>query len=274
MTTSFLHAAGRSLPVAFSLVDADMLPEHLRSLAGGAPHVDAGRGARGVAWPCAELRRRARSLALGLQAFGVRRGDVVMVVSGVRPQVLEAWHAIVELGAIFRPVNPGLSSQELVDVIADAGAATVIADTSDLSVLLEHRSSFAADLHLIGFDVPADDDGPILGFDALRLSAEPHPARVAPQSLRAPAGTSWATINSEGSTLRHHECLTTALVAKVMSLGQGDRYGLLLPLVRANAQIVHALVLRLLGENISPAEIGRIRLRPADAPSGPTELRG
>lgn len=141
------------------------------------PDPAAVQSAAGPRWSMTELRARVKSVATGLRALGVQRDDVVTVVSTVRPEMLEAWLAIIEVGATFNPVSSRSTAAEVADVIARTRTTTVIVDARAAATL---RASLDAALFVpkvVGLDVQADDDGPILGFDALRLEtveSSPH----------------------------------------------------------------------------------------------------
>ena len=79
-----------------------------------------------ASWSYGEFADRVRVVAAGLQARGVRRGDVVAVVLPNSPAYLEAWWAILWAGAVFNPINPALTVREAIDILADSGARTVL----------------------------------------------------------------------------------------------------------------------------------------------------
>src|SRR3954452_21441996 len=87
-----------------ALVEATTLPELLRARArefGDAPFVRFGD--RRLTY--AEFDSRPDALAAGLAELGVRQGDTVSVFAPNCPEFLEAWWAIIKLGAVFGPVN-------------------------------------------------------------------------------------------------------------------------------------------------------------------------
>ena len=62
--------------------------------------------------------------------LGVRRGDRVAVLSGNRVEVIELLIACGRIGALLVPLNWRLSVPELAGVMADCGAAVLLADTA------------------------------------------------------------------------------------------------------------------------------------------------
>jgi fatty-acyl-CoA synthase len=124
--------------------------------------------AQSVAWPCM-LRRHAhlradvvavrsedRSLtyreldaridraAAALAARGVRRGDRVAILSGNRPEYLEALGATNRAGAIAVPVNFRLVGPEVAYHLSDSGAALLVVDAERAGVAADARRELAA----------------------------------------------------------------------------------------------------------------------------------
>ena len=73
----------------------------------------------------AELAGRIRSLTRVLRAHGVTPGDRVLCVSENRPEMLVLAFACARAGAVFVPVNPASTPDELRFVLADATPAVV-----------------------------------------------------------------------------------------------------------------------------------------------------
>ena len=90
--------------------DARTLPELLRTRAA---EIGAERFVRDAhqEWTYAEFAGRVAEVAGGLRELGVKEGDVVGVVLPNSPHYLEVWWAILQLGAVFNPVNPALTSR-------------------------------------------------------------------------------------------------------------------------------------------------------------------
>jgi fatty-acyl-CoA synthase len=78
----------------------------------------------------AELARRVRRLAHGLQRLGIRRGDRVAWVGPNHPAFLECLFATGLVGAALAPVNHRLPTTEIRAVLADAAATVVVQHAS------------------------------------------------------------------------------------------------------------------------------------------------
>ncbi len=76
----------------------------------------------------AQLASRVRRLAGALADQGVKRGDVVAVLGTNSARQLEAWYAIIGMGAVCQPLNPGLAPDQLSALLAQGGARIVFVD--------------------------------------------------------------------------------------------------------------------------------------------------
>ncbi|KRT77960.1 MAG: AMP-dependent synthetase and ligase [Armatimonadetes bacterium CSP1-3] len=74
------------------------------------------------------LRDRVGSLAGGLRALGVRRGDRVAVLSMNRGEYIEVLFASARLGAVLVPLNWRLTARELAFQLGDSRPAVLVAD--------------------------------------------------------------------------------------------------------------------------------------------------
>jgi fatty-acyl-CoA synthase len=69
----------------------------------------------------AEFAQRVRRLAGALAASRVRAGDVVAVIGANSARQLEAWYAVMGLGAICHPLSPNLSPDRLASRLREGG---------------------------------------------------------------------------------------------------------------------------------------------------------
>ncbi len=77
----------------------------------------------------AALREEVRAFAKGLHALGVRKGDMVAILMGNKPEWIIADLAICSLGGIMVAVNTWVTTRELGYVLAHSDATTLIATT-------------------------------------------------------------------------------------------------------------------------------------------------
>src|SRR5439155_9834398 len=80
----------------------------------------------------ADVRRRVRSLAHGLRAAGIRRGDRVGIY--LEPSVAQALaiFAISEAGGVFVPINAMLFPEQVRHVAVDCGMTALVTSASKL----------------------------------------------------------------------------------------------------------------------------------------------
>jgi o-succinylbenzoate---CoA ligase len=99
--------------------------------------------AGGTALTYEELEAEATSTARRLAARGVRRGASVVVALPAGLEYVVLIHALMKLGAVLHPVNPGLATPELEAELERAQPVLVIMDS-------EHATMSEADLPLLG----------------------------------------------------------------------------------------------------------------------------
>src|SRR5438270_3333997 len=75
-----------------------------------------------------ELDRTANRMARTVQAYGIGMGDLVAVWASTQLELLPLFAALAKLGAVFAPMNPGLSVEEAVETAAAARPALLVVD--------------------------------------------------------------------------------------------------------------------------------------------------
>jgi crotonobetaine/carnitine-CoA ligase len=83
-------------------------------------------GAGVVSWE--RMHERARGVAAGLRALGVRAGDTVLLALGNRVEFVESWFGTAVAGAVEVPVNPDAVGARLAHVVAHSGARVAIVE--------------------------------------------------------------------------------------------------------------------------------------------------
>ena len=77
---------------------------------------------------CQELDRRAGSIACGLHAAGVSRGDRIGLCFGRTPELLAGMLGILKAGCAYVPLSPSLPAKRTDYILETAGAAFVLCD--------------------------------------------------------------------------------------------------------------------------------------------------
>lgn len=83
-------------------------------------------GATGRSYTYAALAQAVRTVAAGLAAHGIRKGDVVGLVSPNHPDFAVVFYAVATLGAICSTVNPVATAEEIGVQFADSRAVMIV----------------------------------------------------------------------------------------------------------------------------------------------------
>ncbi len=171
----------------------------------------------------AELAARALSLAGALAArFDVRAGDRVALLAPNRLEVPVLVLALLRLGAVVVPLNPGSAPEDWAYILNHSGAKGLCA-TGDLAARVAERGNLA-------FTLKIED---AFGLDA--AAEPPAPAADLGEAMAVVLYTSGTTGNPKGVALRQRNCLANAW-------SMADNFGLdgttqlaVLPLYHAHA---------------------------------------
>ncbi len=94
----------------------------------------------GITYP--EFREATESLALGIAALGVKRGDKVAIISENRPEWVYTDMALLALGAVDVPLYPSLTSESIEFILNNSDSKGVIVSTKfQLNKLLKIKSN-------------------------------------------------------------------------------------------------------------------------------------
>jgi long-chain acyl-CoA synthetase len=113
------------------------------------------------------VEERARRVALGLRALGVKRGDRVALLSENRPEWAMADYGCLTGGQIDVPVYPTLPAEQLPHLLTNSGATAVMVSTAaQAAKVAQIRDQAPSVRHVISFEAPAPA-GADLTFDEL-----------------------------------------------------------------------------------------------------------
>jgi acyl-CoA synthetase (AMP-forming)/AMP-acid ligase II len=91
-------------------------------------------------------------LAAGLQQLGVRKGDVVAILSHDHIEMVEHWYACLKIGALRTGINWRYAPREMLHIIRDSDVKAVIVQASCVSALSQQLPALAREDRLfIGF---------------------------------------------------------------------------------------------------------------------------
>ncbi|MFQ5381518.1 MAG: o-succinylbenzoate--CoA ligase [Dehalococcoidia bacterium] len=164
-----------------------------------------------------ELDERVASVAAGLAAAGVGRGDRVAVLARNSLELVEVVHALPRLGAVLMPINLRLTAAEIAWQLEDSRAARVLAHPDNLSLAKEAA-------HLAGLEAPVAL--PVLG------SGGPPPIGLhGADDTHSLIYTSGTTGRPKGAILTYANFLASAIgSAQNLGVAGNDRWLACLPL--------------------------------------------
>ncbi len=158
------------------------------------------------AWTGHRLAERARRLAGGLQALGVRRGDRVAVMMANGVDVLVAYEAIWRAGAAITPLMPALVPDEAAHILGSAEPAAVLVSADAADTVRAARA-------MAGGTFPLAGEGGDLPWRELEAAGEALPAGPDGNDLAAVLFTGGTTGRSKGVMLTHRNLTAAAAMA-------------------------------------------------------------
>ncbi|MBN2123935.1 MAG: long-chain-fatty-acid--CoA ligase [Deltaproteobacteria bacterium] len=177
-----------------------------------------------------EYNGRVNSLVHGLKALGIRKGEVIGVLSWNRLEYAEVFGAAAKGGFIIAHFNPRLQAEELRHVINDSEARAVFLgpDFSDLVTEIRPRLSKAQFFLVFG-----DGKEPMMSYGQWREShsrEEPQP-EVEEEDPLVIFYTSGTTGIPRGAVYTHRQKMENTLV-KALDIGAvlGDRHLVVIPM--------------------------------------------
>lgn len=98
-----------------------------------------------------ELEERSLRVARHLRACGLRRGDVVALLTDNRPEAYEVYWAALRSGLYITAVNSHLSADEAAYIVTDCGAKALVVSAgvpavASLEVPVEHRLAYGGEV--------------------------------------------------------------------------------------------------------------------------------
>jgi len=190
----------------------------------------------------AELERRARGITRTLADLGIATGDRVATLAWNSQAHVEAWYAIMGMGAVCHTLNPRLASAQLADMAVQSQARLLIV-SGDLLPLAHQIAAAAPGIaRVLVIDGDGDGNGDADG-DAALCPAFPidAPAAWGRFAETAPAGlcfTSGTTGAPKGVTYTHRSSFLHALrllQADGMAISARDSVLAVVPMFHANA---------------------------------------
>ena len=96
-----------------------------------------------------DMRARAKRFSSALAALGVKPGDRVATMAWNTGRHIEAWYAVMGMGAVCHTLNPRLFPDQLCYIINHAEDKVLIVDATFLPMLAEHSAKMESVRHVI-----------------------------------------------------------------------------------------------------------------------------
>ena len=192
----------------------------------------------------AEIHDRAKRLSNALQALGVTHGDRVATLAWNTARHMEAWYAIMGMGAVCHTLNPRLFAEQLCYIVNHAEDKVIFTDLTFVPTLIEHRAKMPSVKHIVVMTDEAHMAG--LGLEGA-LCFETLVSESSPEfnwggfDENTAAGlcyTSGTTGNPKGVLYSHRSNFLHTLVtlgADVMGISAADTVLPVVPMFHANA---------------------------------------
>jgi fatty-acyl-CoA synthase len=198
--------------------------------------VTGGEGGRIDRIGYAALLERCLKVSAVLEDLGVRQGDRVATLAWNTQAHVEAWYAIMGMGAVCHTLNPRLMAAQLAAMAVQSEARILIASADLASLALEIMAEASGIEHLLMIDT-ADD---VAGLEILLAEAHGNVAwgefeETAPSGLCFTSGTTGAP---KGVTYTHRASFLhtmRVLQADVMAFRGTDSVLAMVPMFHANA---------------------------------------
>jgi long-chain acyl-CoA synthetase len=154
-------------------------------------------------------------LANGLRALGVASGDRVTLYSQNCLEWIIGYYAVARLGAVVNPINVMLTPEEVLFVVSDCGAKTILTSADKAEALMEiKKGSPLKDVIVFGDSAPAGAHS----LNKLLASSRPEfdDLSIASDSLSTIGYTSGTTGYPKGAMLTHRNVLVNSAMTANM----------------------------------------------------------
>jgi acyl-CoA synthetase (AMP-forming)/AMP-acid ligase II len=191
----------------------------------------------------AQVAVRTDGVAVGLVEIGVRSGDRVSVLLPNGLDLVEVFLGCLKVGAIFAPINPAFTRNEVGYIVGHA-EPRVVCTTSGLAGTLGFLSS--AELALV------DGEAATWFATGERPPPDQDPAPSDPGLLLY---TSGSTGRPKGALITHDNLITNGReIAAWLRIAAADRMACIMPLFHANALVIGVTTPLLCGASTVVAE--------------------
>ena len=173
----------------------------------------------------------------GLISLGVKEKDVVTLYASNSWEWIVSYFAIARIGAVINPVNTMLTSSEIIYVVNDCGAKTIICSEDKIQALKDIRKHTQIK-NIISFGEKRDGIDSFGSILARNLSIENEPT-VSPGDLSTIAYTSGTTGHPKGAMQSHEAViLNGSMTSQLHMRGPDDTVVSALPCPHVYANVL------------------------------------
>ncbi len=215
----------------------------------------------------AELDEHVTSVAAGLAAVGVHRGDRIALISENRPEWIITDFALMHLGAINVSIFPTLAQKQIQFILQNAGVTVaIVSNLLSMKKLLQIRDGIPSLRMIIHFFENDSSDPMLLSLQTLKTKGQAflreHPdylrdekAKVSPDDLLTLIYTSGTTGTPRGVELTHRNLVSNiSASADSIPFSDGDSVLSFLPLCHSYERMAGYYAAMACGVNIAYAE--------------------
>ncbi|HKJ55271.1 MAG TPA: AMP-binding protein [Nitriliruptoraceae bacterium] len=146
-----------------------------------------------------ELNARVDAAAVSLQERGLGVGSVIAIQLGNVPAFVEAYHAILRIGAVAVPLSTALAPDEVAHALADSGAALYVVSSAIANSMVDVALELDVPVVVTGTDAPVH--GTTAWATLLEADGHPEAPAVGSDDLAALVYTSGTTGRPRGAML-------------------------------------------------------------------------
>jgi crotonobetaine/carnitine-CoA ligase len=187
-------------------------------------------------WTYAEMDARSDTLAAGIAALGVQKGDRVATLAPNRPELLELFYGLAKAGAAQVPLNAFIKGEFLKHQLSQSGASVLITDASGRDAVALLRDELPALKTIVALDDAEGDEVPWSTLS--EAGGTPPGVQLTPDDTMSIVYTSGTTGLPKGCVASHgYYCRCGDVIGHALELTDDDVLFAGLPLFHSGARL-------------------------------------
>lgn len=182
-----------------------------------------------------QLTHRVKVKAVGFRKFGIHNQDHVGLMMANKPEYMEAYFALLSLGAIVIPINPTFKESEITYILNDSDAKAVVADEIGIGEILKANDHLATVETIVSLK---ESEGVVSWKEVEGEPADFFMEAKTTEDIAQIIYTSGTTGKPKGALITHGNMeWMTKTGADMLELTEEDRILVVLPLFHAYAKL-------------------------------------